>query len=297
VIQGTLRLVRRLIDPRIALEARVAPDLWVVHADRGQVGQVLMNLCLNARDAMPEGGQLELSAENVVVDEDHARLRLNAQAGEFVRLQVHDTGHGIAPEVLPHIFEPFFTTKEPGKGSGLGLALVFGIVRKHGGWIECSSEVGKGTRFEIYLPRSGKSTSVTSATRQLPHQGTETILLVDDEPAVRQLGRAVLERYGYQVLLAADGLEGLETYQREKARIGLVILDMRMPQMSGAEVFQRLVALEPGVRVLFASGYSEGEEVEGEQIQGRVNKPYHPNDLAQAVRLALDARRPGTSGP
>jgi len=296
-VEETASLLRRTIDPRIDLRMQRATKLWPVQADPSQISQVLMNLCINARDAMPEGGVLQLETENVVLDDDFVRTRFEAHPGDFVRLRVSDTGAGIPPDVLPRIFEPFFTTKEPGKGTGLGLAMVFGIVNQHGGWIDCSSTVGAGTRFDIYLPRfiaqprpGVKSQPMIQAT--LPaRQGNETILLVDDEPMIRNLGQRILQGYGYNVLLAQDGLEAVEIYEREKGKIGLIIMDLVMPRLSGQDAFRRLQGLDPNVRVLFASGYAAKYVVdpEAEGVMGFVDKPYRPEDLAHAVGAALES--------
>ncbi|HLN26860.1 MAG TPA: PAS domain S-box protein [Gemmataceae bacterium] len=291
-VQETVALLRRTIDPRINVEIRCAPDLWTVNTDPSQLNQVLMNLCLNARDAMATGGRLLLETANVTLDENFARLRLEARPGEFIRLRVEDTGHGIAPEIKQRIFEPFFTTKGPGKGTGLGLAMVFGIVKQHEGWIDCYSEVDQGTRFDIYLPRYcvPHETAATCAPAQLPCSGHETILLVDDEPMIRNLGRAILERYGYQVVLAEDGQQAVDIYRHGPESIDLVILDLTMPRLSGHDAFRQLLQLDPDVRVLFASGYSAEHvsEADHERLLGFVGKPYQPQDLARTVRSALD---------
>ncbi len=292
-VEETVRLLRRTIDPRIHLEVAAAANPWTVEADPNQMSQVLMNLCLNARDAMPDGGRLRLECENVVVEDDYARQHLEARCGDFVRLRVSDTGHGIAPEIRTRIFEPFFTTKSAGKGTGLGLAMVFGIIKQHQGWIDCYSEVGTGTRFDIYLPRHGSAGEV-GPTPLLPAQpvrgGTETILLADDEPMIRALGRTILQRYGYQVILAEDGLEAVELYERHGGEIGLVVLDLTMPRLSGHDALPRLLRLNPAVRVVFASGYSAEHltPIHHAQIAGFISKPFRPEKLAQIVREALD---------
>ena len=215
--------------------------------------------------------------------------------GEFVRLRVSDTGHGIPAEVRPHIFEPFFTTKEVGKGTGLGLAMVFGIVTQHRGWIECTSEVGQGTQFEIYLPRE-KTLLPAPVSSPPPVEklgGHETILLADDEPLIRNLGKFVLEHHGYQVLLAVDGQEAVEIYQREREQIDLVILDLTMPRLSGYDACRQLHRIDPDVCVLYSSGFS-AEQVamgEGDEVFGFVSKPYRQADMARMVRAALDYRK------
>jgi PAS domain S-box-containing protein len=292
-------LLRRTIDPRIEVEVRGVDHLWSVRADPSQMNQILMNLCLNARDAMPGGGRLVIETANVVLDEQFARLRVHARPGEYVRLRVEDTGEGMPQHVLQHIFEPFFTTKEPGKGTGLGLAMVFGIVQQHHGWIDCSTEVAKGTRFDIYLPRESAvrerppsyHASLSTEALQPPcYRGAETILLVDDEPLIRNLGRTILESYGYAVLLAEDGQDALEIYAQQGEAIDLVILDLTMPRLSGRDAFRQLLQIDPNVRVLFASGYAAEQVADAgsDRVLGFVGKPYPPQELAQCVRTALD---------
>jgi two-component system cell cycle sensor histidine kinase/response regulator CckA len=292
-MEETVRILRRTVDPRITLEVRCAERLWLVEADPAQINQVLLNLCLNARDAMPQGGQVALEAANVVLDADYPRQHVEGRGGEFVRLRIGDTGQGIPPEIRTRIFEPFFTTKEPGKGTGLGLAMVFGIVKQHQGWIDFSSEMGQGTCFDIFLPRHVPWTipdPVKSADRQAPRGGSETILLADDEPMIRKLGKTILERYGYHVLLAEDGLEAVQLYERERERIGLVLLDLTMPRLSGHDALQHLLQLDPLVRVVFASGYSAEhlDQSYHKRVMGFINKPFRPEQLAQVVREVLD---------
>jgi PAS domain S-box-containing protein len=292
-MEETTRLLERAIDPRIQLVVKPSSDLWTVEADPGQMNQVLMNLCINARDAMPEGGRLTLDAVNVVIDEDVARQHVAARRGEFVRLRVSDSGHGIPADIRARIFEPFFTTKSAGKGTGLGLAMVYGIVQQHQGWIECYSEVGTGTRFDVYLPRHtvlAAGAEVAAPEKRAPRGGRETILLADDEPMIRTLGRTILQRYGYRVLLAEDGVEAVETYRQSFADIDLVILDLTMPRLSGHDALRQMLQINPKVCVLLASGYSAEHisEGHGERIAGFLSKPYRPEKLAQTVREALD---------
>jgi PAS domain S-box-containing protein len=291
-LEETAALLGRTIDPRISLTASVPPERWLVQADLGQINQVLMNLCLNARDAMPDGGRLTLEIANVALTPEAARFHLDARAGDFVRLRVRDTGEGISAETLPRIFEPFFTTKEPGKGTGLGLAMVFGIIKQHQGWIECASQVGQGTCFDIYLPRHIPSAEQErpAALPPAPRPGREAVLLVDDEAMIRNLGRTILQRYGYRVLLAEDGVEAVNLFRRKHMDIHLVILDLTMPRLSGRDVFQHLLEIDPNVRVLLASGYSADHviDLESDRIMGFVGKPYRPDDLARQVRAALD---------
>ncbi len=297
-------ILERTIDPRVRLEVRSAPDLWLVQADAGQMTQVLLNLCINACDAMPEGGTLTLETANVTVDEAQARNRVGARPGPFVRLSVSDTGSGIAPEHLPRIFDPFFTTKPAGKGTGLGLAMVFGIIQQHQGWVECHSAVGKGTRFDLYLPRYEPAPSAAPPAPEAPPAprpgplsvsslGTEVVLLAEDNDMLRTLASTFLRRHGYQVIPAADGQEAVEEYARHHGRIAAVVLDLMMPRLSGRDALRRLREIDPGVRVVFASGYSDTQLSEEEQagVQGFVTKPYRERDLVHAVRAALDTTR------
>jgi CheY-like chemotaxis protein len=217
-----------------------------------------------------------------------------------VRLRVRDNGRGIPADVLPRIFEPFYTTKEPGKGTGLGLAVVFGIIGQHHGWIECTTSVGRGACFDVYVPRCGvaPAAGVVAPPPPVP-RGGETILLADDDALLRSLGRAILRRYGYEVLLAEDGQQAVEVYRREQNHIGLVILDLTMPRLSGRDALRQLLQINPKVRVLLASGYSfeQGADAGTDGALGFITKPYGERDLAAKVRGALDALRPcGTLG-
>jgi CheY-like chemotaxis protein len=257
---------------------------------------VVLNLCLNARDAMPDGGLLRIEAGNEFVEECHAEEHADARSGEFVWLRIEDTGCGMSPEVQRRIFEPFFTTKAPNKGTGLGLATTFGIVQQHQGWIECDSEPGRGTCFSVYVPRSARPADSSPDAGAVPESGNETILLVDDEDMVRTVAGAILKKHGYRVLEARDGAEAVDCYRTRGAEIDLVILDMMMPRLSGREAFLLLQKLNPNVRVLMSSGYAT-ESISSEEragVCGFVHKPYRASDLAAAVRTALDA--PDTIG-
>lgn len=295
-IDETVRLLRRTIDPRISLVTHPANNLWNVQADASQMGQVLMNLCLNARDAMPKGGSLTLTTENLHLDDVSASDHAAGRPGDFVRLRVADTGEGMPGEVLEHVFEPFFTTKGPGKGTGLGLAVVFGIVKQHGGWIECESTPGQGTCFDIFLPRSREADEhVADGEVVAVRGGCETVLLADDQEMVRSLGRDILERYGYRVLIAADGQEALDLFRQKVNEIDLIVLDYAMPRLSGLDTMRLLREVKAGLPVLFSSGYYSDQAVqalEQEQGVGFVAKPYRPAELARSVREILDRSKP-----
>ncbi|MBI3411235.1 MAG: PAS domain S-box protein [Planctomycetes bacterium] len=289
--EETIRLLRRTIDPRIELMVETQPDCWPIKADPGMINQVLMNLCLNARDAMPQGGKLTLTTSHFVPDDKYLRTHVEAQPGEYVRLCVRDTGHGMTEEVRQRIFEPFFTTKGMGKGTGLGLAMVFGIVKQHRGWIVCESEVNRGTTFEVFLPRHIGEANATAIAGNGPVPfGNETILLVDDEGMIRNLGQSILRRFGYKVLLAEDGLKALEQCQRHGEDIDLVILDGTMPRLSGRDTLRKLAKQNPTLPVLFSSGYAaENQDLTGfPQIVGFIQKPYRVEDLGIKVREIFD---------
>jgi CheY-like chemotaxis protein len=248
-------------------------------------------LCVNARDAMPDGGTLALETRNVILDEEMAQAILVARPGRYVCLGISDTGCGMRPEVQDRLFEPFFTTKEVGKGTGLGLAVVYGIVRGHGGFINVYSEEGQGSTFRVYLPAIQLAVEAGEVEALEPPTGTETILLIDDEEAVRELGQRILERCGYTLLMAEDGFRALEVYQAHRGEIALVVLDVVMPQMGGRECLRRLRQLDPQVKVLISTGYTANSSVQGlvsEGALGVVEKPFLPQDFAIAVRMALD---------
>jgi two-component system cell cycle sensor histidine kinase/response regulator CckA len=286
------QLLQRTIPKMIQVELRLGGDLWTVSADPVQIGQVLMNLAVNARDAMPEGGRLVIGTQNKALDEEFCRGHIGSRPGRHVILAVSDTGQGMEKEVLGHLFEPFFTTKGIGRGTGLGLAMVYGIVKGHGGYIECESELGKGTVFKIYLPAiEGEAEVEESEKKRKPRGGTETILLVDDEESLQDLGRAILSAFGYTVLTASDGKGALETYRAEKERIHLLILDLIMPGVGGLKCLEELLRINPDVRVVIATGYypedSVKAQLEGEG-RGFISKPYDMSEMLRVVREVLD---------
>ena len=256
--------------------------------------QVLMNLAVNSRDAMPRGGRITISTQERDVDERHARRLREARAGHFVAYQVSDTGTGMTRETLSHIFEPFFTTKDVGKGTGLGLATVYGIVKQHHGWIEVSTKENAGTTFTIFLPPSASRAETAAKPRnnvdELP-AGTETVLVVEDEEPLRNLVSEVLRHAGYTVLAAGTGGEALETWARHRHEIDLLLTDMMMPEgMSGRELAEKILAEEPVLRVMFTSGYPL--EAIGSDLAKSghcfLQKPYSPIALARSVRECLD---------
>ena len=295
VVNAMTKMLRRLLGEDITLQVSYTPGLPLVHADPGMMEQILLNLSINARDAMPRGGSLFVNTSITAIDQTHAKQLPDAVAGNYVCLAVRDTGTGIAPEVLPHIFEPFFTTKDVGKGTGLGLATVFGIVQQHHGWITAESVVNEGATFKIFLPATAEKTAAAAAAASEPAvgRGKETILVVEDETPLRTLVRSVLERYGYKVLEAESGLAALSVWEMHKDEIDLLLTDMVMPQgISGRELAQRVLAQKPKLKVIYSSGYSlavVGSDMVLQEGLNFLQKPYHPRKLAQAVRDCLDA--------
>ncbi len=287
-------MLARLIGEDIRLVTRLEPALGNVKADPGQLEQVLMNLAVNARDAMPEGGTLTFETANTELGVDFVAVHPGVPPGAYVALTVTDTGTGMTDQVRSHAFEPFFTTKERGKGTGLGLATAYGIVKQSDGYITVDSEAGRGTTFRIYLPRvegtavdSGRTTSSSRAPT-----GTEKILLVEDEAGVRKLSSTILRAQGYVVLEAASGDMALEVARSETGPIPLVVTDVVMPGMSGRELWDRLRALRPDSRVLFMSGYTDDVIARHGVLEPGIaflQKPFTPSGLAQKVREVLDA--------
>jgi PAS domain S-box-containing protein len=300
-VSATAGMLRRVIGEDITLQTELAPNVWPVHADPGQLEQVVMNLAVNARDAMPEGGTLRLRTANVTVSEAAALERAGLVPGPYAALAVEDTGTGIDPAVLPHLFEPFFTTKGPGKGTGLGLATVYGIVKQSGGDVDVDSTPGRGSRFTIYLPRyEGEPDAESTPARPAPPRGTETILLVEDDASVRTAMRRMLERLGYRVLEAADGAQALQRHAEADAcgdRIDLVLTDVVMPEQGGRALGERLAARWPALRVLYMSGYTDDEILRRGLVvpgAGFLEKPFTPERLAEVVRRALDQPSPSS---
>jgi two-component system cell cycle sensor histidine kinase/response regulator CckA len=294
VVEG-MGLLRRVIGEQIDVRVVAADHLHVALIDPTQIEQVLMNLVLNARDAMPGGGRLIIETQNARIDEDYCRLHPDARAGNYVLLAVSDTGVGMDAATTDRIFEPFFTTKEIGKGTGLGLATVFGVVKQHGGFIHLYSELGKGTTFRVFLPASdgvpdprGTKNSAASP------KGTETILLAEDNEGLREAAQEMLQRLGYCVLPASSGTEAVQVFENNAGRIDLVILDVVMPGLSGPAAYERISAIRADLRVMFSSGYT-AEAASLNVIMERgvsiLQKPYTMKSLGQMVRAMLDSPR------
>lgn len=291
-IEQVRKLLERTIPKMIRIRLVLDGRLGIINADPTQMEQILMNIALNAKDAMPDGGELTIETKNVTLDEDFCSAQFGPKPGCYVLLTVSDSGGGMDEEIVQHIFEPFYTTKGPGKGTGLGLAMVYGIVKQHNGHITCQSDPEVGTTFSIYLPVMTSELELTKAEQfSVPRGGTETVLLVDDEDHVIELGTRILSKAGYTVLTARNGAEALEIYQKESSNISLVVLDLIMPEMGGKQCFRELGRINPHVKVVISSGYSSGGTLEyAFQLgaRGFISKPYDVTQLLRTLREALD---------
>lgn len=293
VVSGMESMLRRLLGEDVQLVVRLAPDLGIVKVDPGQMGQVIMNLAVNSRDAMPNGGKLTIETVNLHLDEEYEKSHFDVKPGNYVMLSITDNGCGMSEETKSHIFEPFFTTKEKGKGTGLGLSTVYGIVKQSGGNIGVYSEIGRGTTFKIYLPIVQEPAIEQRAVHPLVRAtGSETILVVEDEKAVRDVAVHILKSAGYNVLSATNGGEALLICEKYTDKVHLVIADVVMPQMSGREIVTRLAKIHPEIKILFMSGYTENSIVQHgvlEQGVHFINKPFTSVDLTRKIREVLDS--------
>jgi CheY-like chemotaxis protein len=298
VITNLAKMLKRVIGENIDLQCQYAEPLPHVQADPGMMEQVILNLVVNARDAMPQGGQLRVATESAQFGETDARTDPEERAGEFVCLSVTDTGTGIAPDVLPRIFEPFFTTKEIGRGTGLGLATVYGIVKQHGGWIEVSSQVGEGSTFKVFLPAIQTPAGPAAAAEVGAdiRGGKETILVVEDDLAVRLTTRRVLETKGYRIWEATSAREALEQWQSHAGEIALLLTDIILPeQMTGRDLAEQLWGQRPRLKVIFMSGYSADVVGKNTEFLRRTKsrflmKPCSSRTLLETVRQCLDGK-------
>ena len=290
IVREVEALLSRTIDKNITIELKTAEGLSQAVCDAGQVQQAVLNICINARDAMSQGGKLTIETENISLGKEDVKTLVDITPGNFVRITISDTGVGMDRETREHIFDPFFTTKD--KGTGLGLSLAYGIVKKHGGFIQTYSEPGRGSTFKVNLPagRAGKEYPQEELDRVL-RKGSELVLVVDDEPMIKTLARDILQRYGYTVLEAEGGEEAINLYSGQWRKISLVLLDMVMPNMDGREVFRRIREINPRAKVIVSSGYSHDRDADDLLEQGAagfVQKPYRMTDLLKMLEKVLD---------
>lgn len=283
------QVVKQTFPKSINISLNLEPGLWTVNADSTQLHQVLMNLTINARDAMLNGGNLVLAAQNITIDEHYARMNLEAKVGRFVAITVADTGVGIAPSIIGRIFEPFFTTKEVGKGTGLGLSTVIGIVKSHGGFVNVYSEVGRGTQVKVFIPALQQTELPASEPVTLPLGNEELILVVDDEAHIREVSKMTLEAYHYQVLTACDGIDAIALYAQHQAKIKAVVIDLMMPEMDGLTAIRALQQLNPQVRIIAVSGLGMNQQLVREVgISDFLLKPYTALDLMVLLNQRLE---------
>jgi CheY-like chemotaxis protein len=284
------QIIHQTLPKSIDIHSNIPANLWTISGDTTQLHQVFMNLCVNARDAMPEGGNLQIIAQNFMVDEQYARMHIDAKVGAYVVVTVADTGMGIPPEIIHRVFDPFFTTKEVGKGTGLGLSAVLGIVKSHGGFIDVQSEVNKGSVFKVFLPAIESPTQETDDDLELLTGEQELILVVDDEAAITEITKTTLETYNYRVLTASDGIEAIALYAEYKDEIAGVLMDIMMPTMDGTTIIPLLRRLNPNVYVLAMSGLNSTEVVSQVQklgFQGFLSKPFTTKELLWALYKGL----------
>jgi nitrogen-specific signal transduction histidine kinase/CheY-like chemotaxis protein len=296
-IQNMLMLLERIIGENIHIGTELSPSIWKIWADEGNLEQVVMNLAVNSRDAMPNGGNITIHTENITIDEAGLRVIPKARPGQFVKLTFSDTGTGMSEEVYQHLFEPFFTTKELGKGTGLGLSVIYGIITQHQGWINVSSQPGKGATFEIFLPASFLKPSAQGKDylSKITLEGKgEVILLVEDEEGIREFVSNLLKEKGYQVVTATTVAEALNLFKKNQKKISLLLTDVVLPDSSGLELANELTKVIPQLPVVLSSGYA-GDKSNWEKIQKLgyrfLKKPFSMNELLNAIFQALDKNR------
>jgi signal transduction histidine kinase len=293
IIERVQKLLHRIIGEDIELTTAFTAEDATVLVDAGQIEQVLINLCANARDAMPDGGHLAIETSLATIGEDYIRAHGYGKVGDYVLITVTDDGQGIDEQTRQRIFEPFFTTKEVGKGTGLGLAMAYGIVKQHSGYINVDSQPGRGTTFRIYLPRHRMAVSTAAASEPAPppRGGTETVLLAEDDAQLRKLARSVLVDFGYTVIESSDGADAIEKFREHRDRVQIIVVDVVMPKKNGREVYEAARQIKPGVKVLFMSGYPSNVIASKGVLEPGItllSKPLAPQDLLRAVRTALD---------
>jgi two-component system, cell cycle sensor histidine kinase and response regulator CckA len=286
LIREIEQVVKETFPKSIEVNTLLPQNLWTVSGDATQLHQVIMNLCVNARDAMPDGGTLRIRAENLLIDENYVRMNLDARVGSYIVITVADTGIGIPQEILDRIFEPFFTTKELGKGTGLGLSTVLGIVKSHGGFINVSSEVGRGSQFQVYLPAQESRETIDREEVELPKGNGELILVVDDEVSIRDITKISLESHNYQAITACDGIEAIALYAEYRDKISLVLTDMAMPSMDGLTTIRTLKKINPAVKIIAISGLASTDKINAANdigIKAFLSKPFTAKQLLQTI--------------
>ncbi len=293
LLRDIAKLITETFPKNIRIEECLSPSLWNVKADPTQLHQVFLNLCVNARDAMPEGGKIVISAENLSIDEQYAAMNIEARVGPYVKITVTDTGTGIPREIIDRIFDPFFTTKEVGKGTGLGLSTSLAIIQSHQGFVRVNSNEGDGARFEIFLPAEMRNPPCGEESMvDLPRGNGELVLVVDDEASIRQITKQTLEIFGYSVLLAADGSEAISLYVEYQTKIAVVLTDMMMPVLDGSAMTRVLLRINPNVRIIGASGVSSNRKLAESNdcyMHYFLPKPYTAETLLKALRKVLTA--------
>ncbi len=292
IISEIKDFARNTFPKSIEIQVGLPDNLRLISADATQIHQVLMNLCVNARDAMPHGGTLSIKAENIDIDQNYAKMNLDAGVGNYILVTVADTGTGIPPETKMRIFEPFFTTKQQGKGTGLGLSTTIGIIKSHGGFIHVYSEVGEGTKFQVYLPAVSTEEIVQDEKIEIPEGKGELILLADDEMSIRDITKTSLENYNYQVLIASDGIEAIALYAQYRNEISAVLMDMMMPEMDGVTTIRTLQRMNPQVKIIAVSGLATSDKVNAAMSSGAklfLSKPYTSEELLRQLHQVLNA--------
>lgn len=288
IVKDLVGVLKQTLPKSITVKHNVATDLWTISADPTQIHQVITNICINARDAMPTGGTITIDAQNVSIDENYARMNVDAEPGNYVLLTVSDTGTGMEADVVKRIFDPFFTTKEIGKGTGLGLATTLTIVKSHGGFINVYSEIHRGTRFSIYLPSAEEAAVTTAATQTeaLPRGAGQTILVVDDEENIRTIAEATLGQFGYRTLTAVDGTDALAVYSQNAKKIDAVLTDMAMPYMDGTALIRALKKIDPAIPIVVMSGLvseAQNADLTALGVNASLSKPYTAETLLKAL--------------
>ncbi len=291
LIEEIQQVAEETFPKTIEIQTSVSQNLWTVNGDASQIHQVLMNLAVNARDAMLNGGTLKLSAQNYVIDQNSRKMNIDAREGQYILITVSDTGTGISPEILDRIFEPFFTTKEVGQGTGLGLSSVLGIVKSHDGFVNVQSEMGRGTQFQVFLPAKETEATKSVETADLPTGNGELILVVDDEANICQINRQLLQRYNYRVLTAKDGVEAIALYTQYQEEIKVVLMDLMMPQMDGITAIRTLKQINPLVKIISVSGVAHNQKsmaTQGLNLKPFLLKPYTTRELLKTILEAIE---------